>query len=122
MLASSGEITDPCPVPLSLTVTTPPSMTPALSHFWIRRISPSCCGSRRRAHPAHHACRVLAGTHTTLRGSPPRRSRSAARLPPAGRSCPPGQPQSHRTALLSHQPLGSAEVIHPFHPLRGQRF
>src|SRR5260370_13501303 len=31
-------------------------------------------------------------------------------------------PQSHRTALLSHQPLGSAEVIHPFHPLRGQRF
>ena len=30
--------------------------------------------------------------------------------------------QSHRTALLSHQPLGSAEVIHPFHPLRGQRF
>src|SRR4029450_3509842 len=31
-------------------------------------------------------------------------------------------PQSHRTALLSHQPLGSAEVTHPFHPLRGQRF
>src|ERR1700730_14657964 len=30
--------------------------------------------------------------------------------------------QSHRTALLSHQPLGSAEVTHPFHPLRGQRF
>jgi Family of unknown function (DUF5372) len=26
------------------------------------------------------------------------------------------------TALLSHQPLGSAEVTHPFHPLRGQRF
>src|SRR5271169_3819215 len=31
-------------------------------------------------------------------------------------------PQSHRTALLSHQPLGSAEVTHPFHPLHGQRF
>src|SRR6516225_3262150 len=38
MLASSGEITDPCPVPLSLIVTTPSSMTPALSHFWIRRM------------------------------------------------------------------------------------
>lgn len=31
-------------------------------------------------------------------------------------------PQSHRTALRSRQPLGSAEVTHPFHPLRGQRF
>src|SRR5579864_8993529 len=27
-----------------------------------------------------------------------------------------------RTALLSNQPLGSAEVVHPFHPLRGKRF
>src|SRR5207245_955215 len=38
MLASSGEITDPCPVPLSLTATTPSSRMPALSHFWIRRM------------------------------------------------------------------------------------
>src|SRR3974390_975535 len=30
--------------------------------------------------------------------------------------------QSHRTALRSRQPLGSAEVTHPFHPLRGHRF
>src|SRR6266478_6565975 len=37
MLARSGDITDPCPVPLSLTVTTPSSRMPALSHFWIRR-------------------------------------------------------------------------------------
>src|SRR5208337_4133906 len=44
MLASSGEATEPCPVPLSLTVTTPSSRRPALSHFWIRRmmrLSPS---------------------------------------------------------------------------------
>src|SRR5208282_210553 len=27
-----------------------------------------------------------------------------------------------RTALLSNRPLGSAEVVRPFHPLRGQRF
>ena len=27
-----------------------------------------------------------------------------------------------QTALLSKQPLGSAQVVHPFHPLRGQRF
>src|SRR6516164_8734197 len=38
MLASSGQITDPCPVPFSLTVTTPSSRTPAFSHFWIRRM------------------------------------------------------------------------------------
>ena len=30
--------------------------------------------------------------------------------------------QSLRTALRSRQPLGSAEVTHPFHPLRGHRF
>ena len=31
-------------------------------------------------------------------------------------------PRSHRTALRSSRPLGSAEITHPFHPLRGQRF
>src|ERR1700674_5787914 len=31
-------------------------------------------------------------------------------------------PQPHRTALQSRQPLGSAEVTHPFHPLCGHRF
>src|SRR5271170_5397973 len=29
-------VTDPCPVPFSLTVTTPSSRMPALSHFWIK--------------------------------------------------------------------------------------
>src|ERR1700720_3875824 len=53
MLASSGEITDPCPVPLSLTLTTPSSRTPAFSHFWIRRImrrSPIRCSTNRMSH------------------------------------------------------------------------
>ena len=27
-----------------------------------------------------------------------------------------------QTALVSHSPLGWAEISHPFHPLRGQRF
>ena len=31
-------VTDPCPVPLSLVVTTPSSRMPALNQFWIRRI------------------------------------------------------------------------------------
>src|SRR5262245_39174463 len=31
-------------------------------------------------------------------------------------------PRSHRTALRSRQPLGSVEITHPFHPLRGQKF
>jgi hypothetical protein len=30
--------------------------------------------------------------------------------------------RSGRTALISNQPLGSCEVTHPFHPLRGQKF
>src|SRR5260370_37651675 len=31
-------------------------------------------------------------------------------------------PHDRRTALLANQPLGSAEITHPFHPRRGQRF
>jgi hypothetical protein len=27
-----------------------------------------------------------------------------------------------RTALYPSRPLGSAEIVHPFHPLRGQQF
>src|SRR5256885_15035921 len=53
MLARSGEITAPCPVPLSLTLTTPSSSTPALSHFWIRRMmrrSPIRCSRNRPSH------------------------------------------------------------------------
>jgi hypothetical protein len=41
-LASSGEITDPCPVPFSLTVTTPFSRTPAFNHFWKVRSTRHC--------------------------------------------------------------------------------
>src|SRR3981189_1876742 len=37
MLARSGEITDPCGVPVSVSDHFPSSITPALSHFWIRR-------------------------------------------------------------------------------------
>src|SRR5258707_10942404 len=48
-----GVITDPCPVPLSLTVTIPSSRTPALSHFWIRRMmrrSPMRCSTNLMNH------------------------------------------------------------------------
>src|SRR5258708_2098200 len=48
-----GAITDPCPVPLSLTVTIPSSRTPALSHFWIRRMmrrSPTRCSTNLMSH------------------------------------------------------------------------
>ena len=53
MLASSGEITEPCPVPLSLTVTAPSSRMPAFSHFRIRRmmrLSPIRCSTKRTSH------------------------------------------------------------------------
>src|SRR5215469_13350738 len=41
---------------------------------------------------------------------------------PMGNSAHWRSPRSHRTALRSRQRLGSAEVTHPFHPLRGQKF
>src|SRR3981081_752246 len=41
---------------------------------------------------------------------------------PDGRQRPLAITHTRRTALLANQPLGSAEVTHPFHPLRGQRF
>ena len=39
-----------------------------------------------------------------------------------GRSCLPEPPRLRRTTLRSGQPLGFAEITHPFHPLRGQQF
>src|SRR6516225_7869867 len=50
MLARSGEITAPCPVPSSLTATIPSSRTPALSHLRIRRVMrrlPIRCSTNR---------------------------------------------------------------------------
>src|SRR5215472_9763631 len=50
MLPRSGEITEPWPVPLSATVTTPSSRIPALSHLRIRRmmrLSPMRCSRKR---------------------------------------------------------------------------
>src|SRR5436190_17916334 len=43
-------------------------------------------------------------------------------MPPSGRSCLRVRPHTRRTALLANHPLGSAEITHPFHPRRGQRF
>src|SRR6266404_5684583 len=53
MLARSGDATEPCPVPCSLTVTTPSSRIPALSHFRIRRMtrgSLTRCPRKRTSH------------------------------------------------------------------------
>src|SRR5258707_1395497 len=50
MLPRSGEITEPWPVPLSATVTTPSSRMPAVSHLRIRRmmrLSPMRCSRKR---------------------------------------------------------------------------
>jgi hypothetical protein len=85
-------------------------LTYALVDIW--------CGSYRKPPPSVvldiddtvdvvHGHQQLAQWNAHLLFAPPCLRRSA---------------QSHRTALLSHQPLGSAEVTHPFHPLHGQRF
>ena len=42
--------------------------------------------------------------------------------PPAGSLDPAPSGRSARTALEPSSPLGWAEIRHPFHPLRGQRF
>src|SRR5580693_3127188 len=89
------------------------------------RLAPSSLASDKSRHgerPAHRAGRAPVGIHTRGRENLPRRWLPERTRLPVGRSCPPDTAQSHRTALLSHQPLGSAEVTHPFHPLRGQRF
>lgn len=41
---------------------------------------------------------------------------------PTGGSVHSASPHAQQTALRLQRPLGSAEVTHPFHPLRGQRF
>src|SRR5258708_899256 len=57
-----------------------------------------------------------------MTGSPARRRLPVPSQSLAVRPCPRMSAQSHRTTLRSRQPLGSAEVTHPFHPLRGHRF
>jgi uncharacterized protein DUF5372 len=42
--------------------------------------------------------------------------------PLSGLYCPARSAHAKRTALRFNRTLGSAEVVHPFHPLRGQRF
>ena len=62
------------------------------------------------------------GRHTVLVEDRLRRSVPAPASLLSCRPDPARSAQSHRTALRSRQPLGSAEVTHPFHPLRGHRF
>src|SRR6266403_838342 len=86
MLARSGLIVCPCPVPVSLTSSLPSSMTPACIHFRIKRStlpsrtrfsisSMSCCRtlesqyavtSRSRIHPVGLVPRVLRLTYVSF--------------------------------------------------------
>src|SRR5271169_177032 len=84
--------------------------------------SPASDKSRRGERPAHRAGRAPVGIRTRSRENPPRRWPPERTRLPVGRSCPPDTAQPHRTALRPRQPLGSTEVTHPFHPLRGHRF
>ena len=82
MLPSSGEIADPCPVPLPLSVTTPSSSTPALSHFLIRRMmrgSPTRCSTKRISQS-----RLTSSKNEGCR-RPVSSSPSSCRSPPTGR-------------------------------------
>src|SRR5207248_8672862 len=53
MFESSGEITEPCPVPFSSIVTVPSSRMPDRNHFWtsrMMRLSPIRCSRTRTTH------------------------------------------------------------------------
>src|SRR5712692_2953587 len=66
--------------------------------------------------------RVRAETRRSTRENPARRWRSAGPPPLSARAYPRGQGRSARTAHDPSEPLGWAEIRHPFHPLRGQSF
>src|SRR5262249_54398664 len=65
---------------------------------------------------------VILLTRTIPVGSQPRRSVPTQVLRRSQPRDPGWSARSHQTALRSRQPLGSVEVTHPFHPLRGQTF
>src|SRR5262249_45960561 len=75
-----------------------------------------------RARPTHRVGYAPDGTHNSDPGTPPRKSASVLLPPPPGQSCLPRPPRLLRTAHRPGQSLGSAEITHPFHPRRGQRF
>lgn len=60
-----------------------------------------------------------AGRPNTSPPTPDRTANSSSRSAAIRSS---GFPRSEQTALVSHSPLGWAEISHPFHPLRGRRF
>src|SRR6266478_3882226 len=65
---------------------------------------------------------VRVGTRRSSRENPARRWHSVFRPSPSARVCPRGPGRSARTAHDPSEPLGWAEIRHPFHPLRGQSF
>src|SRR5271155_1235020 len=74
--------------------------------------------TRRTSNPGSRIC--IDGSNGELIDRNRRVGRTyRRRMGSSGRS---RSPHHQRTALLSNRPLGSAEVTHPFHPLRGQRF
>src|ERR1700722_9081744 len=53
MFESSGEITEPCPIPFFSIVTIPSSRMPDRNHFWtsrMMRLSPIRCSRKRTTH------------------------------------------------------------------------
>jgi len=64
----------------------------------------------------------LQSLHHRVHGGAYRAQPSRRRYIPKPERVRSASPRSHRTALRSSRPLGSAEITHPFHPLRGQRF
>jgi len=62
------------------------------------------------------------GIHNCTAGNLLRRSARLRSLSPSARLDPAPWGRSARTALYRSEHWGWAEILHPFHPLRGQRF
>src|SRR6516164_5477708 len=62
------------------------------------------------------------GTHSCVGRTSDSIASAEPASPLAGQSGPARLARLLRTALQPGQTLGSAEITHPFHPLRGQRF
>src|SRR5215212_4908468 len=124
MLASSGEITEPCPVPLSLTVTVPSSRTPAFSHLRRRRMmrgSPIRCSTKRTSQSWQTVSKKDRMSASRMKFTlrlvmPTARASSASCGPRPGRACPPGRRSPAAAASVRLRDVDPAGRLGPVGP------
>ena len=98
-------------------------MTRRTSNSEHRDRAPNRSASSAAEPCARHRWQIFrACSRRSRRGTAAPRSAQGSVGRPPGRCGRRPLARSPRTALGSRQPLGSIEITHPFHPLRGQKF